>query len=194
MTTDTVRSAVTTVYLVRHGRTAYNADGRLRGLSDPPLDERGRAEAHAVAVELAGRHLAAIIASPLQRAVATADAIAKASGLHTEIDSRLVDRDYGEWTGQLRREVEQRFGSIDDAPGVEPAAELAERALAAFFAITGEQESGPIVLVAHDAFNRALLRGIDPTLTEIHQPTGGWSRLDLIAGRWRAVLIGRTPC
>jgi broad specificity phosphatase PhoE len=58
--------------------------------------------------------------------------------------------------------VERRYGSIDAAPGVEPMAALAERARAAFVELVAEHDSGPIVLVSHDAFNRALLQHIDP--------------------------------
>jgi probable phosphoglycerate mutase len=60
------------VFLARHGRTALNAEGRLRGLSDPPLDEVGVAEVARLAEALAPKHPTAVICSPLQRAVATA--------------------------------------------------------------------------------------------------------------------------
>ena len=62
------------VFLARHGQTALNAQGRLRGLSDPPLDEVGIAEATRLAAALASKHPTAVICSPLQRAVATAQA------------------------------------------------------------------------------------------------------------------------
>ena len=109
------------VYLARHGRTALNAEGRLRGLSNPPLDDIGRVEAERLAEALAGYAPTVVISSPLQRAVSTAEAIGAAAGIQTVVDERLNDRDYGHWTGQPRAEVEHRFGSVDQAPGVEPA-------------------------------------------------------------------------
>jgi broad specificity phosphatase PhoE len=181
------------VYLARHGRTAYNAGGLLRGLSNPPLDEVGRNEAGKLAAELAQRLPTAVLTSPLQRAVATAEAIADAAGIAVTIDERLNDRDYGPWTGKPRAEVEQRYGSLDAAPGVEPATAVATRALAAFLDIVAEYRDGPIVLVSHDAFNRALLRQIDPTLTDIPQPTACWNRLDLIDAHWRIITLGHKP-
>ncbi|MEU6562828.1 histidine phosphatase family protein [Nocardia nova] len=181
------------VYLARHGRTAYNAGGLLRGLSDPPLDEVGAEEADKLAAALAERHLTAVLSSPLQRAVSTARAIADAAGLEVRIDARLNDRDYGPWTGHPRADVEERFGSVDNAPGVEPADALATRALSAFLAIASEFRGGPIALVSHDAFNRAVLHQLDPTLTDIPQPTACWNRLDLDHGRWTVTTIGHKP-
>ncbi|HEX9498416.1 MAG TPA: histidine phosphatase family protein, partial [Mycobacterium sp.] len=70
---------------------------------------------------------AVVISSPLQRAVSTAEAIGAAAHISVVIDDRLNDRDYGLWTGQPRAEVEHRFGSVDDAPGVEAAAMLVLR-------------------------------------------------------------------
>ena len=56
------------VYLVRHARTALNADGRLRGHLDPPLDDVGRSEARELAVVLASLRPVRVVTSPLRRA------------------------------------------------------------------------------------------------------------------------------
>ena len=178
-------SGATRVYLARHGRTALNADGRLRGLSDPPLDEVGVAEAKRVAQVLAAKSPAVVICSPLQRAVTTAETIASAAGVAVSVDIRLNDRDYGPWTGQRRDEVEGRYGSIDAAPGVEPIAAVADRAHTGFLELVAERGPGPIVMVSHDAFNGALLATLDPTLTGIGQRTGCWNQLSFVDGAWR---------
>jgi broad specificity phosphatase PhoE len=177
--------SVTRVYLARHGRTAFNADGRLRGLSDPPLDEVGMAEVSRLANALAPRHPAAVVSSPLQRAVATARAIGTAANAPVTLDARLVDRDYGQVTGLQRSEVEHRYGSVDSAPGVENRAALADRARRAFLELVTEFVRGPIVMVSHDAFNTALLRQLDPTLDHISQRTACWNELSLLDGTWR---------
>lgn len=142
------------VFLARHGQTALNAQGRLRGLSDPPLDEVGIAEATRLAAALASKHPTAVICSTLQRAVATAQAIGAASGAPVTVDVRLNDRDYGPMTGHLRDEVEREYGSVDLAPGVEPLTALAARARQAFFERAADYGPGPLVMVSHDAFNR----------------------------------------
>ena len=183
----------TLVYLARHGRTALNAEDRLRGLSDPPLDEVGLAEVARLSRVLADRSPVAVISSPLQRAVVTARAIGSAAGAPVSSDVRLNDRDYGPMTGERREEVERRYGSIDAAPGVEPMAALADRARAAFVELVAEHDSGPIVLVSHDAFNRALLQQIDPTLTHIGQRTACWNQLSFVEGAWRVDAYDQKP-
>jgi broad specificity phosphatase PhoE len=181
------------VYLARHGQTALNADGRLRGLSDPPLDDVGRTEVRRLAAELAGYAPTVVISSPLQRAVSTAKAIGAAATIPVVVDKRLNDRDYGPWTGQPRAEVEQRFGSIDHAPGVEPAAAVAARALAAWTELTSEYRDGPLVMVSHDAFNTALLHALDPSVETISQRTACYNQLSRVEGRWRVDFYDRKP-
>lgn len=176
---------MTRVYLARHGRTALNAEGRLRGLSDPPLDEVGFAEAERLADVLTPKHPTAVISSALQRAVATAQAIGTAAGVPVTIDARLNDRDYGPMTGLRRDEVEHRYGSVDLAPGVEPLTVLADRAREAFFELAAEFGPGPLVMVSHDAFNRALLAQLDPSLCHIGQRTACWNQLSFVDGEWR---------
>ena len=84
--------------LVRHGRTVDNARGLLLGRADPELDELGRRQAEAVGVAIAsGRFgpVAAVVSSPLRRAVGTAVAI----GAPVLLDDRLLELDYGELEG-----------------------------------------------------------------------------------------------
>ncbi|OHV05174.1 histidine phosphatase family protein [Mycobacterium talmoniae] len=178
-------AGVVRVYLARHGRTALNADGRLRGLSDPPLDEVGVAEVRRLAEVLATKQPAVVVSSPLQRAVATAQAIGAAAGAPTRVDVRLNDRDYGPQTGLPRADVERRYGSVDSAPGVEPLTVLADRARQAFFELVDELGPGPVVMVSHDAFNQALLNQLDPTLNQVAQRTACWNQLSLVDGTWR---------
>jgi broad specificity phosphatase PhoE len=186
-------SGVDRVYLARHGRTALNADGRLRGLSDPPLDDVGQVEAKRLGDALAAFGPTVVISSPLQRAVSTAEAIGAAAHIRVEIDQRLNDRDYGPWTGEPRAQVEERFGSVDAAPGVEPADAVAVRALAAFTELTREYHDGPLVMVSHDAFNTALLRMLDPTLEGIEQRTACYNQLSRVEAGWRIDFYDRKP-
>jgi broad specificity phosphatase PhoE/predicted GNAT family acetyltransferase len=178
-------SDVGRVYLARHGRTALNADDRLRGLSDPPLDRVGIAEAARLAQALAAKHPTVVISSPLQRAVATARAIAEAAGATLVIDARLNDRDYGTWNGKPRTDVLRRYGSIDAAPGVEPIGAVASRARTALEQLVDEYGPRPVVLVSHDAVNRALLEQLDPSLIGFGQRTACWNQLTRVDGTWR---------
>jgi probable phosphomutase (TIGR03848 family) len=97
---------VTLVLVVRHGLTAATGaalTGRTPGI---PLDDRGLAQAAAVAARLAGVRLDAIVSSPIERCVQTAEAIAAAQQPEQPVqtDERLIECGYGDWTGQpLRR-------------------------------------------------------------------------------------------
>ncbi|HEX6339224.1 MAG TPA: MSMEG_4193 family putative phosphomutase [Jiangellaceae bacterium] len=98
-----------TVLLVRHGRTTANATGVLAGRSaGVPLDDVGRAQVEALADRLTHLRLAAIVTSPLERCVETANALASGRRrLSPTTDERLVECGYGDWTGrpvdELRR-------------------------------------------------------------------------------------------
>jgi len=186
-------TGVDRVYLARHGRTALNVQGRLRGLCDPPLDDVGKAEAARLGAALASYAPTVVISSPMRRAVATAQAIGAAADIPVVVDKRLNDRDYGPWTGQSRADVERQFGSIDAAPGVEPTPALAVRVLAAFTELTSEQPAGPLVIVSHDAFNAVLLGAVDPSLEHISQQTACFNQLSRVQGRWRVDFYDRIP-
>ena len=173
------------VFLARHGRTALNAEGRLRGLSDPPLDEVGIAEAAGLAQVLGVKHLTVVICSPLQRAVSTAHAIGSVCGAPVHVDRRLNDRDYGPMTGRVRTEVEREYGSIDAAPDVESLAALRARAHAAFYGLVDDYGPGPLAMVSHDAFNRALLGQLDLAYADVDQRTACWNELSRVDGQWR---------
>lgn len=175
------------LYLVRHARTSLNAEGRLRGRLDPPLDEVGRREAAAVAAVLAAFAPSRIVSSPLRRAVQTAEAIACRAGVPVVIDVRLADRDYGPWAGSSEADVVAENGSIDLAPGVESVASVVDRARAALDAQAEYLESGAVVMVSHDAVNRLLLTTLDTALARsrsLDQATACWNAVARADGRW----------
>jgi probable phosphomutase (TIGR03848 family) len=93
---------VTTVLLVRHGRTDANASGVLAGWTPGVhLDERGREQAEALGARLSGVPLSALVSSPLERCQETAAALASGrEGCDVETDERLAEARYGDWTGQ----------------------------------------------------------------------------------------------
>jgi probable phosphoglycerate mutase len=100
-----------TLYLVRHGETDWNAEQRVQGHSDVPLNARGRAQAEVAAQELAGIPLGAVIASDLSRAIDTAGPIAAAHGLEVQIEPRLRERHFGTAEGSLDSELREAYGA-----------------------------------------------------------------------------------
>ncbi len=81
---------MTRLLLVRHGRSAWNAQGRIQGQIDIELDEEGWQQAHQVAARIKPLDIAAIYSSPLQRARATAEAIGVQVNLPVTCDEQLV--------------------------------------------------------------------------------------------------------
>jgi probable phosphomutase (TIGR03848 family) len=105
---------MTVVLLVRHGLTASTGKALTGWLPGISLDDRGRAQAAALAERLAQVQLAAIVSSPLERCVETATAIASgqavsdrqdAGPMAVQLDDRLGECKYGDWTGQALRKL-----------------------------------------------------------------------------------------
>ena len=183
------------VYLVRHGRTALNARGVLRGRLDPDLDAVGRDEALQLSDALANSGVTLVVSSPLSRALQTAEAIASPLRLAVRSDPRLADRDYGRWAGWTIEEIEAKWGFLDDAPGVEPATQVRARALEALEEIRRTSRS-PSAAVSHDAVNRIVLGALERSLglaDRITQPTGCLNVLDWDDTSWSVVAVGLLP-
>jgi probable phosphomutase (TIGR03848 family) len=97
---------VTTVILLRHGRTTANAAGVLAGWTPGVrLDDAGTAQVQAVAQRLAAVPLAAVVSSPLERCQQTAGAVADGRPLELQTDDRLGEARYGDWTGRPIKEL-----------------------------------------------------------------------------------------
>ncbi|RBY81357.1 phosphoglycerate mutase [Blastococcus sp. TF02-09] len=97
---------MTTVILLRHGRTTANAGGILAGWTPGvQLDEAGAAQVAAVGERLAPVPLAAVVSSPLERCVRTASAVTAGRDLELRTDDRLGEARYGDWTGRTIKEL-----------------------------------------------------------------------------------------
>ena len=95
--------------LLRHGRTAHNATGRIQGQLDVPLDDVGRAQAVAVADALIEASPYAVVSSDLARARDTAEPVAARSGVALDLDARLREIDLGAWQGMSVDDVRRSF-------------------------------------------------------------------------------------
>ena len=97
---------MTTVILLRHGRTTANTGGVLAGWTPGVrLDETGEAQVAAVGERLAKVPLAAVVSSPLERCAQTAAAIVDGRDIDVQTDDRLGEARYGDWTGRAIKEL-----------------------------------------------------------------------------------------
>ena len=152
------------IILWRHGRTAWNAAGRVQGQSDVPLDDTGFAQAKAAAARLAVLDPVRIVSSDLKRAFSTAEALGKAAGIPVETDVRLREMNFGVREGLTSREAwhsypdEMRAWLTGDdirMPGGETYREAGKRFAEALHEITSDLKGDrPIVIVAHGAVLR----------------------------------------
>ncbi|MEB0134386.1 histidine phosphatase family protein [Actimicrobium sp. CCC2.4] len=154
---------MTELLLIRHGETDWNAERRLQGFLDIGLNDRGRQQAAALAQTLRNELIDAVIASDLQRAVHTAQALALPRGLTVLTDATLRERCYGAFEGLrydeivdhfpqahaswMAREIDARF-----PPGQQIAETLREfsaRAVENVIAIAQRYDGQKIAIVTH---------------------------------------------
>ena len=133
---------MTTVILLRHGRTTANTGGVLAGWTPGvQLDETGQAQVAAVGQRLAPVPLAAVVSSPLERCQATAAAVLAGRDLQPVTDERLGEARYGDWTGRAIKELVKEplwkvvqahpSAAVFPGPGGEGLAQTQARAVAA---------------------------------------------------------------
>ena len=197
--------------LIRHGETEHNAGRLALGRADVPLNERGLAQAQALARHLHGRdalgHIDAVYASPLQRAQSTASPLAEAFGLAIATEPELIEMDIGELEGISFPEVRERYpefmrawlsGDVADAgmPGGESLRQVQERAWAALQSIRKRHSEGTVAVVTHNFVILTLLcRALDIDLSRfrtLRHDLGAVSALDMTDARATAIVLNDT--
>jgi len=147
------------LWLVRHGQTDWNLEGRYQGQADVPLNETGLAQARCLADSLTGKVFKALYSSDLTRARQTAEILGGRLGLTPCIDIRLREIDQGEWEGMAFHDIVSQYTgeinarSLDPvhqrAPGGESVAEVAARVSQAANDIAHQYPHGPVLIVLH---------------------------------------------
>lgn len=106
--------------VVRHGRTAWNADGRFQGQTDVPLDETGRAQAALLATALADDRFDVAIASDLVRAAETARIVLGSRSMPLELDAAWREMRFGVWEGLTWSQIVARYPEVGEGHGTSP--------------------------------------------------------------------------
>lgn len=150
---------MTSLYLIRHGQTDWNIQGRYQGQADVPLNEAGRAQARALAEALEGEGIGAIYSSDLARAHDTASELGERIGVPVVVDRRLREVSQGEWEGRLANEIERLYPDVwarrrdkpleVPPPGGETVAQVRERILEAVNEILKRHPDDKVALVSH---------------------------------------------
>ncbi len=157
----------TSMLLLRHGQTPLSVEKRFSGVGDRPLTEVGLAQAGAAARRLRGCGAVAVVASPLRRAVQTADLVAAEVGVAVTVDEGLRETDFGDWEGYTFAEVQQRWpdqlsawlASPDVAPPAgESFADTARRVRQARDRVLAAYGGRTVVVVSHVTPIKTLVR------------------------------------
>ncbi|MDO4203290.1 MAG: histidine phosphatase family protein [Selenomonadaceae bacterium] len=158
---------MTRVVLIRHGQTEWNNAGRYQGQSNTELSEAGCRQAEILADNFPVEKVDAIYSSDLNRALATAEAVAKKFNLEVipEIDFRELD--FGDWEGLTYPEINEKwpeevanfFGAPEKLkiPNGETFPQVAERAVKRLKEIIADNEGKTVVVTAHGAVIRSML-------------------------------------
>ena len=182
--------------LIRHGENDFVKQSRLPGrMPGIHLNEHGREQAAALADSLKKMPLRAIYASPLERAVETAEPLAQALGLTSQLRPGLLDTDVGEWQGQLFKDLRklplwkqvQRQPAEVRFPGGEAFLELQERLVSEIEAIRAAHKQKDLV---------ALVFHCDPIkLVLAHYiglPLNSFQKLGVAAGSVSVLVVGKS--
>jgi broad specificity phosphatase PhoE/RimJ/RimL family protein N-acetyltransferase len=158
--------------LIRHGETAWNANGRWQGHAPVPLNEEGRRQAAALGRYLAGRdpQIQVVVASDLSRALETAQIVGAAINVTAAADSRFREVALGEWQGLTMDEVRtwdlDRLNALRQnpfllpRPGGESWEQVARRAVEGLEALHAQHAGHHIAVVSHGGTIRALMMAI----------------------------------
>lgn len=167
---DTVHAVPRTVYLVRHGRSAWNGRHRVTGQCDPELSPEGRAQARCLASALEGRGISAIYTSTLGRTVETARPLAEALGLEINRREGLREQHMGVLQGRFRDERDPEAHRLWQdrkadilgyrPPGGESLSDVFDRVSACLEDIMRREAGREILIVGHRNANRTVLAAL----------------------------------
>jgi 2,3-bisphosphoglycerate-dependent phosphoglycerate mutase len=189
----------TRLCLVRHGETAWNAEGRVQGQLDVPLSETGLAQARAVARVLSAETFSAIHSSDLTRARQTAQPIADLLKRKIVLNENLRERHYGAFQGMTYAEAKERFpegyarfGAKDpeyDFGNGESLLRFHERALACIRDLVEKHSGEDLLVFTHGGvlemvYRHATGRGLS-TPRDFEIPNAALNRVEIGAAGWR---------
>jgi len=191
--------SATRLCLVRHGETAWNAEGRVQGQLDVPLSAVGLAQARAVAAALAGERFAAIYSSDLTRVRQTAEPAAGRLGLPLALDAALRERHYGMFERHTYAEVRERYPmeyarfrdkDLDfDFVSGESLRAFAARALACVAALIERHAGESILVFTHGGVLEMVYRHASgrtlSSARDFEIPNAALNRVEARPGVWR---------
>jgi broad specificity phosphatase PhoE len=170
----------THLFLIRHGETDWNVEGRYQGQADPPLNDRGLRQAHELGDKLASVNLDLLYTSPLLRSEQTAEIISRKLAIPFYKDERLMEINQGKWQTRLRSEIEALYPDLFrrwetepwevTPPGGESLEQVGQRVFAAIDELLQKHSGKRIGIVSHRipiALIKMRFQGLDPDVVRL---------------------------
>jgi len=161
---------MTSIYLVRHGQTAWNKEEIFRGRTDVPLDETGLKQAELAGEYFKGMEIHAIYSSPLSRAWQTAQKIAQFHDLKVQPLDGIIDMSFGNWEGRPHQEIREHDREtyrqwrdephLARLPGGESLDDVRLRSMASLEEVIRSHPGKTLVLVSHRVVCKVLICAI----------------------------------
>ena len=158
---------MTKVILVRHGQTVWNKVGRYQGQADIELSDLGREQAEYLANNFPADHIDGVYASPLERAMDTAAAVAKKFRMAVVPCDEFKEIFFGKWEGLTYEEIHRDWADLHDdlfnkpdelrCPSGEGFMDVQARAVKKLEQLVKQHEGQTIVIAAHGGVNRTML-------------------------------------
>ncbi|MCJ7747489.1 MAG: histidine phosphatase family protein [Desulfobacterales bacterium] len=194
------------VYLIRHGETAWNKEEIFRGRTDISLNEIGFREAELVGEYLKGKDIHVIYSSPLSRTRETARRIAQVFNLKVQPLEGITDMSFGKWEGRPLKEIQIHDRELYrqwieqphllKPPGGESLDEVRVRAMAALEEVIQYHHEKNLVLVSHRVINKVIICGIlgidNSHFWQIGQDTAAINLIQYKEGKYRLSLLNET--
>lgn len=160
----------TRVYLIRHGETQWNKRGIYQGWTDIELSSEGLAQADLLGQRFAKIKLDALYSSPLKRAMATAKAIEKTTGVNVVPEEHFKEINFGHWEGSSVKELSEKYGATFDNffadpfshpfPGEGSFDSVKKRSMEGYQMLLEKHKGQQIAVVSHGGLLRVLIMSI----------------------------------
>ena len=194
---------IETLLLIRHGQTDYNKQHRMQGALPVPLNEEGRAQARSLAVHLADCGIGAIYASPMPRAMQTAQILAERLGQTPRQDARLGEIAFGCFEGLTKTEAAAQYPEANRrwqtrflayrVPGGESRLDVQRRMRAAWDDILRADAAPTVAVVGHSAAIVIFLGSLFAVLPNKSLPNTSITTLKRRGDIWEIAGFGETP-
>lgn len=143
------------IYLVRHGLTDWNVEGRIMGDKDIPINKKGVEQSKRAALYLKEKNILKVLSSPVLRTRQTAEIVSNVLQIPFQTDERLTEISFGDWIGQIYDELKKKpgFKTYYDHPDEriihkgEKFSDASERIVDIFDEMIGSEKN--IALVTH---------------------------------------------